>query len=528
MPNTKPKLAADYWLNFAVTKRDIDFLQNYLFETETPLPERDMTRVLVEERIRYEQEALAKQQKGDSEVFLPKGTYQIGQKLAFPALNWRKGKVLSVRPGNNPEAGAFDVLEVVFDDDSTRLFAASLPEHPLNDPVEESPNPESDPDAILEQYGDDLVKKLEMALQADDSLIRSAGQWFPRALIVDMNEGHLNLAEAVIEVAGGEPLSISQLMEQVGAPDGVSRNLLEFSLNYALQEDGRFDEVGPAGEVLWCLKRLEPEEVQQPPAALTYHPIEYDRSVLTEEMLEIEYQLDDEFSETEQKPTRANEATITLTYPHWRSGTLPVSPRVLHFFPTAYESPRVRFMLADDKTGEKIPAWVVREHGYVYGLAAWFEKNKLIPGAQIVIRRSKNRGEVILEAKTRKASKDWVRTVLAGSDGGIVFALLRQEVACEYHDRMVIAVPDVNGIDQAVLQMAKSRQPLQKIVKNILHELSKLTPQGHVHAEELYSAVNILRRIPPAPLLALLASNSEFNHIGDLYFRLAETGEGEE
>jgi hypothetical protein len=162
--------------------------------------------------------------------------------------------------------------------------------------------------------------------------------------------------------------------------------------------------------------------------------------VLTEEMLEVEYQLDDEFSETEQKPARANEATITLTYPHWRSGTLPVSPRVLHFFPTAYESPRVRFILVDDKTGEKIPAWVVREHGYVYGLAAWFEKNKLIPGAQIVIRRSKNPGEVILEAKTRKASKDWVRTVLAGSDGGIVFALLRQEVACEYHDRMVIAV----------------------------------------------------------------------------------------
>jgi hypothetical protein len=57
-------------------------------------------------------------------------------------------------------------------------------------------------------------------------------------------------------------------MEQIGAPDGVSRNLLEFSLNYALQEDGRFDEVGPAGEVLWCLKRLEPDEVQQPPAAL--------------------------------------------------------------------------------------------------------------------------------------------------------------------------------------------------------------------------------------------------------------------
>ncbi len=198
-----------------------------------------------------------------------------------------------------------------------------------------------------------------------------------------------------------------------------------------------------------------------------------------------------------------------------------------HFFPTAYESPRVRFILVDEKSGERIPAWVVREHGYVSGLKAWFEKNRLIPGAHVTIRRSKTPGEVLIEARTRKASKEWVRTVLAGSDGGIVFALLRQEVACEYHDRMVTVVPDVAGIDLAVSQMAKTRQPLEKIVKSILRELSKLTPQGHVHAEELYSAVNILRRLPPAPLLALLASNREFHHIGDLYFRLAESEDEE-
>lgn len=527
MPNATLKLVADYWLNFTVTKRDIDFLQNYLFETEIPLAEYELMRILVDERIRYEQATLEKQQKGDGELFLPKETYKKGQKVVFPALNWRKGKVLSVRPGQNPEIGPFDVLEVEFED-SVRLFAASLVEHKLNNPPEETPNPEADSSVILEQYGEDLTKKLEMALLADDSLVRSAGQWFPRALIVDMNMGHLNLAEAVLEMAGGDPLSISSLMEQIDAPDGVSPSLLEFSLNYALQEDGRFDEVGPAGEILWCLKRLEPEEVQQTPVALKYNPIDYDRGVLDLDMLEMEYQLDDEFSETSQKPPRANEVVITLTYPHWRAGTLPVSPRVRHFFPTAYESPRVRFIFEDGKTEEKIPAWVVREHGYVYGLKSWFEKNKLIPGAQIAIRRSGNTGEVILEAKTHRPSKDWVRTVLAGSDGGIVFALLRQEVACEYHDRMVTVVPDVDGIDQATLQMAKTRQPIEKIIKNILRELSKLTPQGHVHAEELYSAVNIVRRIPPAPLLSILTSSKEFNHIGDLYFRLAEISEGED
>jgi len=526
MSNPQLKLAADYWRNFIVTKQDIDFLQNYLFETETPLAEHDLTRVLVEERIRAEYESLTKKKMGDGEIFLPKETYKKGQKLVFPALNWRKGEVFSVRTGNNPQVGTFDVLEVELDD-STRLFAASLAEHKLNTPVEEAPSPDADPQVVIEKYGEELANQLETALLTDENLIRSAGHWFPRALIVDMNEGHLNLAEAVIEMAGGEPLSISALMEQIDAPDGVSRSLLEFSLNYALQEDGRFDEVGPAGQVLWCLKRLEPDEVQQAPAVLKYQPIDYDRSALSEEMLALEYELDDEFSESEQAPQRADKVKITLSYPHWRAGTLPISPRVRHFFPTAYESPRVRFILVDTNDSQEIPAWVVREHGYVFGLKDWFEKHKLIPGAQVVIRRSKTAGKVIIEAQTRKSSKDWVRTVLAGSDGGIVFALLRQEVACEYDDRMVTVVPDVGSIDLAVVQIAKSRSSFEKIIKNVLHELSKLTPQGHVHAEELYSAVNILRRIPPGPLMALLASSKDFNHIGDLYFRLAETDQDE-
>ena len=56
-----------------------------------------------------------------------------------------------------------------------------------------------------------------------------------------------------------------------------------------------------------------------------------------------------------------------------------------------------------------------------------------------------------------------------------------------------------------------------------MRELTKLNPQGHVHAQELYAAVNILRRVPFAPLMALLASRpGEFVHVGDLHYRLGE------
>jgi hypothetical protein len=517
------KLPTEYWQNLSVTKRDIEFLQNYLFETETPLTSPGLAAVLVEERIRLEREVQTKEQKNIGELFLPKESYKKGQKLIFPALGLKKGTVAAVRPGNNSEVGTFDVLEIALEDGTKRFFAASLSEHKLNLPPEEKTDPESDPEAILAVYGEELQKKLNKALESDENLVRIAEAWFPYALLVNINAGHLNLAEAVLEMNAGEPLTAASLMDQVDVPRGSSPMLTEFSMNYALQEDGRFDEVGPTGEVLWCLKRLEPDEVQNIPAALKYDPVDYNRELLNPQMLALEAQLDDELSETEPKPPRAGEVTITLTYPHWRAGTLPISSRVEAFFPTALESSRVRFTLVDGKTGEKLPAWVVREYGYVFGLRKWYEKQKLIPGAYVVIRQSKNPGEVIIEAKTHRANRDWVRTVLAGSDGGLVFAVLKQDISCEYNERMAIVVPDVEAVDAAFLQIAKNRQPLEKLIRDMLRELAKLTPQGHVHAEELYSAVNILRRVPPAPLFAALASMKDFVHVGDLHYRLAES-----
>ena len=515
-------LPAEYWQNFSVTTPDIDYLQNYLFETETPQTPGALTSVLVAERIRLEREVQAKAQKNSGDIYLPKETYKQGQKLVFPALGMTKGTVNSVRQGNNADYGAFDVLEVALEDGQVCLFAAALADHKLNLAQEEKPDPGSDPQVIMESVGPGLVKKLDKALQSDENLVRIAGAWFPRALLIDINTGHLNLAEALLEMNGGEPMTTTKLLEQMEVPRDSNKMLTDFSVNFALQEDGRFDEIGPSGEVQWYLKRLEPDEVQNVPPALKYNQIDYDRASLSEEMLALEAQLDDELSETERKPTKSSDATITLTYPHWRAGTLPVSSRMQNFFPTALESSRIRFTIVDGKSGEKIPAWVVREYGYIFGLRKWYEKQKLFPGAYLVVRKSKIAGEVVLEARSHRPNRDWVRTVLAGSDGGLVFAVLKQEIACEYNERMAAVVPDVGAVDAAFSQVQKNHIPFEKLVRDMLKELAKLTPQGHVHVEELYSAVNILYRIPPAPLLALLATSATFVHVGDLHFRLAE------
>ena len=359
--------------------------------------------------------------------------------------------------------------------------------------------------------------------RSDDELVRIAGRWFPRALLIDVNVGHLNLAEAVLDMSGGEPLPASALLKDVALPEGVNPKLAEFSLNYALQDDKRFDEVGPAGQVLWCLYRLEPEAVREISPYLRYNDIEHDRGLLNPQMIALEKQIDDELSMFDDSVTsNSKDVTVSLIYPHLRAGTLPLSPRVRSFFPTAYESPRVRFTLVDGKTKQKMPGRVALEHGYVYGLRDWYKSHDLMPGSLINIRRGENPGEVIVEAKTTRANKDWVRTVIVGADGGIVFAMLKQSISAEFNDRMVFAIPSLEAVDQLWSQGQGQKRPFEQLVVSMIRELSKLTPQGHVHAQELYSAVNIVRRVPPAPLFVMLASNPEIAHVGDLHFRLSE------
>src|SRR5258706_4236535 len=204
-------------------------------------------------------------------------------------------------------------------------------------------------------------------------------------------------------------------------------------------------------------------------------------------MKHLESQLDDELAPVEEMVLHCNISShnITLIYPHLRAGTLPISPRARKLFPTAYESPRVRFTLVDGKTKQRIPAWVVREHGYVFGLREWYKTNQLIPGSLVLLRRGGKSDEVIVEAKSQRSSKDWVRTVIVGADGGLVFAMLKQPITAEFNDRMTIHVPDFKALDP----LWEKQRSFEDLVILVMRELSKSNPQGHVHAQEMYAGV---------------------------------------
>jgi hypothetical protein len=519
-------LREDYWNTFNLQEEDVEFLYNYLLEKEIPLTSREMTEALVKERIHREMQAIERQRSSKGDLYLPKEHYRSEQQLVFPAFGWKQGRVLSVRPGRNPELGEFEVIQVALEDGEQKELAAGLENHALNTPPDLTQVDASlDVRQVLKIYEDDLIMNLEAELEKNADFVRIAGRWFPRTLLVDINAGHLNLAEAVLDMAGGGPLPTSALIEQIGLSTAVNPKLVEFSLDLALQEDPRFDEVGPAGEVLWFLQRLEPAEVNQPPVHLRYSEIEYDRSLLTPAMLELEKVLDDELSPLGGKFSQ-DEVEIRLIYPHWRSGTLPLSARMRHLFPTAYETPHIRFMLVDGVSGKKFPGWVVRPKRYVFGLKEWYEEQGVMPGSQVWVRRGQHSGEVVVRCEGRRSSREWIRTLLVGSDGGIVFAMLKQAVSVAYDERMGIAVPDPEAVDLVWQRMQKERTPFERVVVNTVRELAKLNPQSHVHASELYAAVNVLRRCPPGPILSLLASRSWFVHVGDLHYRFDDSEHG--
>jgi hypothetical protein len=517
-------LREDYWETFKLEEEDIEFLHNLLLELETPLTSEDLVKALVSDRIRREKLLLEQQRTAGGDLFYPKDIYSKDQNLIFPGMEWQRGKVIGIRPGYNPDIGAFQVINVAFDVGDEREFASGLANHRLNEPPEITEETDTlTEEKVQADYSSQIIEILEDYLQNDTDFVRIAWRWFPRALLVDINVGHLNLAEAVLDMVDGGPLPTIKLLEQIELSADVNPKLVEFSLDLALQEDSRFDEVGPAGDILWFLQRLEPQEVQTPPIYLRYGGIDYDRLILTEDMLALERELDDELSPLEKRSHLLEEEEICLIFPHWISGTLPLSSRIQHLFPTAYEAPRIQFVLVDGNTGDRYPAWVVRETRYVYGLKDWYDSLGMIPGSVFRIRKGTKPGEVIIQTKKRRSSREWIRTVLIGSDGGVVFAMLKHIISAPFDDRMAISIPDQEALSQIWQNIKKEKPPFERVVVNMVKELAKLNPQSHVHISELYAAINIVLRCPPGPILALLASRPWFTHVGDLHYRLNDS-----
>lgn len=504
-----------YWADFRVTDEDLEYLSNLLLEREVPLPLDALAQALVAFRCQREEERIAAElSKGT--LYLPRSAYQIGETVVFPALEYATAEVVGVREGQNPEYGAFRVIQVEFPNGHRREFAAELNEHPLNEASQGQDAVLRSPDDLYAQYGSKVRAALNARLETEPAFIRLAGHWFLKDLLVRISAGQLNLAEAVLDMAGGGPLPTEALIGNLDLPREVNPQLGIFSLNYALQEDERFDEVGPAGEVLWYLRRLEPPEVLDPPLRLCPRTLEYDHRLLDETMLNLERWLDDEWSDLVASPEVGGAVTAVLTYPHRRSGTLPLSPRLSGVFPTG-RTHRIRFIFRDGETGEEIPGWVVRERRFVYGLLGWYERYQIPVGAYLDIERAKEPGVVIVRRRPTRPRREWVR-VASVENGRLRFELIPHLLSCEYDELMVIATENLLGLDAVEKRVREEQLSLKGVISEIFPELAKLSPQGTVHAATLYSAVNVAMRVPPGPVLSTLVIDERYVSVGDSYW----------
>ena len=505
-----------YWGDeFIVTSDDLQYLSTLLVEDELPRSAEELSRALVLHRCR-EEEALIERALSKGTPYRPSHSYEVDECVVFPVLGYRVGKVVGVRSGHNPEYDSFQVIQVEFEDGRRREFAAELAHHPLNH--EEETGAEFSPEELATLYGPQVSAVLEKRLEAEPDFVCLAGKWFREDMLVEVHVGHLNLAEAVLDMAEGGPLPTEALLGDLELPEEITPQLRIFSLNYALQKDERFDEVGPTGEVLWFLRRLEPEGVQSVPLWLKYEPLDYDPALLTSEMLALERELDDEWSNLDSPADVSEPVTVVLTYPHWRSGTLPLSSRLARVFPTG-RTHRIRFSFVDGETGVQTPGWVVREGRYVYGLEEWYRTRNIPVGAYLELARGKEPGTVMIRQRSRRPRREWVRIVLP-TEGRLTFEMRKELIACEYDELMIVTGEDPEVMDTVWTRTQEQGLSLSQLIAEIFPQLAKLSPQGTVHAATLYSALNVAMRTSPGSLLAELVASDVYAPVGDNYWVL--------
>jgi hypothetical protein len=319
---------------------------------------------------------------------------------------------------------------------------------------------------------------------------------------------------------GGGPLPPEQILEQIGRLGDAPEELQIFSMNYALNTDSRFDEVGPAGQVLWYLSQLEPQEVLQTPAMLRYTQIEYDRSLLTPDMLVVESDIGDELSPDADGEDSSTEAKVTLIYPHRRLGTLPLNQQMRRVFPTARRTPRIWITLVDGQDGEEYTGWVVHNERYVYGLNKFYRKHRLPIGAYVTARPGDAADKVMINFSSYRPRSEWIRLIVP-QQGQIQFENSKRAIGAEYDELMILGADDLQAVDDLFQTTQQQKKSLASILRSIIPPLGHLTPQGTVHAKTLYSTVNVMRRCPPGPIFATLIANPDFQNVGGQYWKLS-------
>ncbi len=238
----------EYWIeSFKPSRADLDMLYEFMIEVNHPVGIEVLAERVVRARVEATLASRLKHRNATGTVYRPADRYDAGQKLVFPALDGATGVVRSVRAGNNPAYGKYDVIDVDLGAE-TRAFAAGLTwDHALSQSDEDL-----DADVLVERYAPVIVPQLVATLSRESDWLSLGDRWSLRSLLPEVNAGHRNLAEAIIMLAG-EPLPAEHLLKDLDLDDSVPIETRALALELALSADSRFRNVGAVEAPLWTL-----------------------------------------------------------------------------------------------------------------------------------------------------------------------------------------------------------------------------------------------------------------------------------
>ncbi|MBN1580281.1 MAG: hypothetical protein JXA89_06230 [Anaerolineae bacterium] len=495
-----------YWQDeFSISKQDIDGLVNLFLDEGRPLTSSELAYALVADYCQRDQSLVRRNLAGGT-VYRPNGTFSVGETLVFPHLSFARGTVSTVRDGNNPEYGDFQVITVQLDKEERQFASSLMIEHRLNIPDDVSVETMFVPQVqeLYDRYGELVTAKLESKLEQSDKFVFFRDQWLAASMMVEVHIGHLNLAEAVLDMHG-TPLPTEKLLPDLDLAQEAPQPIRLFSLNHVIAQDDRFDDVGGNGQIVWSLYRWEPQAIKSVPNWVHYDPIPYDRTKLDVFHLQLEREIDDEASAIVAPPSAAEKRSLTLTlgYHHRRLGSLPLSERTKYFFPSGHPDQHTRVTFVDLAQGSEFPGWVMHADKLVYGLGAWYEEKELPVGAYIELAKTDDPNRVAIDIQSRRMRREWMYTLFKNDENDLRFQMQKAPVTCEYDEWFLMSIDPQIAEELWQAEQGRNRS-LDEVIHHAFLELAKLSPHGTVHAKTLYNAVNVLKRCPPGRIFATL------------------------
>ena len=520
---------ASFWRDqFSVSSEDLDFIHGLILDAVSPMTTSLLALRLIQEYQRRETARMESELRKGT-VYQPQSSYTTGQTLIFPAMDFLVGEVLETRAGQNPEHGAFNVIRVGFaESNAIREFAAGLQTgHRLNAANGQTTADEGallSAEEIHSLYQDEIEESLLFALEDGDrsvEFVQMDDYWLLADMLADVHVGHLNIAEALLEMQS-RPLSPQELLPELDLQaDDVSQPMQIISVNHALGNDERFDNVGSGATPSWFLARLEPPEALDTPPLLRPNIGRYNRAVLSVELLQTEWELDDEWGEssvsTHVSPVVPS-ISFTLIFPHWLYGTLPLSSRTRELFPRSAQA-RSMVTIIDGRWGNRYTAWVVHNGRYVCGLKEWMTAHNLPVSAQITLERTDKPDEIIIDYRPRRMRREWSRIAKVDPEARrFDLEMNKVQIACEYDEHLIVSTEDREGLEAFHAGIDRNDATLDQIVEMVVPEIAELSAQGTAHVKTIYSAVNMFWRCPPGPIFYTLISNRRFQDAGDGFF----------